>query len=79
MIQILCGSIDSTDWPQVQELELYKDIQLSTNFTRRVYDRLYPYIMNNDALDIIDKLMAYCPEKRIDADSVLNHDFFWFL
>jgi len=29
------------------------------------------------ACDLLDKLLTINPEKRIDADSALNHDFFW--
>ena len=29
------------------------------------------------ACDMIDKLLTLDPSKRIDADSALNHDFFW--
>ena len=29
------------------------------------------------ACDLIDKLLTLDPSKRIDADSALNHDFFW--
>ena len=29
------------------------------------------------ACDLIDKLLSLDPQKRLDADSALNHDFFW--
>lgn len=33
--------------------------------------------MDVTALDLIDKLLTLDPNKRLDADEALNHDFFW--
>lgn len=35
------------------------------------------YIKDPLALDLIDKLLTLNPAERIDADTALNHDFFW--
>ena len=35
------------------------------------------YYQDAYACDLIDKLLTLDPSKRIDADSALNHDFFW--
>lgn len=29
------------------------------------------------ACDLLDKLLTLDPEKRLDADTALDHDFFW--
>ena len=29
------------------------------------------------ACDLLDKLLTLDPSKRVDADTSLNHDFFW--
>lgn len=44
---------------------------------RRVRELLKPYVQNSNACDLIDKLLVLDPNARIDADSALNHDFFW--
>lgn len=40
-------------------------------------ERLKPYVKDPYACDLLDKLLTLDPSKRIDADSALNHDFFW--
>lgn len=36
-----------------------------------------PYVKDAAGCDLLDKLMILDPSKRFDADSALNHDFFW--
>ncbi|KAL7293358.1 hypothetical protein TKK_0013127 [Trichogramma kaykai] len=73
----LCGSIDPYTWPGVENLELYNKIELIKDQKRKVKDRLRPYVKDAYGCDLIDKLLALNPAKRYDADSALNHDFFW--
>ncbi|KAK8738795.1 hypothetical protein OTU49_003675, partial [Cherax quadricarinatus] len=40
-------------------------------------ERLKPYVRDPHACDLIDKMLTLDPSKRMDADSSLNHDFFW--
>ena len=40
-------------------------------------DRLKFYVKDPYACDLLDKLLTLDPSKRIDADTALNHDFFW--
>jgi len=35
------------------------------------------YVKDGFACDLLDKLLTLDPLKRIDADTALNHDFFW--
>ena len=35
------------------------------------------YFQDAFACDLIDKLLSLDPNKRLDADNALNHDFFW--
>ena len=76
LISKLCGSIDPDTWPGVQNLELYNKLELPSS-SRRVISRLRPYTNNQMACDLIDKLLCLDPSKRIDANSALEHDFFW--
>ena len=40
-------------------------------------ERLKPYVKDPYACDLLDKLLTLDPSKRVDADTSLNHDFFW--
>lgn len=76
-ISQLCGSFTPEVWPGVDELDLYKTIELPKGHKRKVKDRLKPYVRDEHGCDLLDKLLTLDPKKRIDADSALNHDFFW--
>jgi len=73
----LCGSFTPDIWPGVEELELYQTLEMQGSVRRRVKERLMPYVQDHYACDLIDKLLILDPKKRIDADTALNHDFFW--
>jgi len=77
LISQLCGAITPEVWPKVVNLELYHKIELPSVSRRRVKERLKPYVKENVACDLIDQLLCLNPDKRIDADESLNHDFFW--
>lgn len=40
-------------------------------------ERLKHYLKDPYACDLLDKLLVLDPSKRADADTALNHDFFW--
>lgn len=73
----LCGSIEPTVWPDVDKLDLYSKMQLKSGQARRVKERMYQFVRDQYALDLLDKLLTLNPKKRIDSDESLNHDFFW--
>ncbi|KAF5305615.1 hypothetical protein FQR65_LT07695 [Abscondita terminalis] len=77
LISQLCGSITPAVWPGVEHLELYKQMELPQQQKRKVKDRLKPYLKDAYACDLLDKLLVLDPSKRADADTALNHDFFW--
>lgn len=35
------------------------------------------YVKDPHGCDLLDKLLQLDPKSRIDADTALNHDFFW--
>lgn len=76
-ISQLCGSFTTEIWPDVDKLELYKKMELPVGQKRKVKDRLKPYVQDSHGVDLLDKLLQLDPNKRSDADTALNHDFFW--
>ena len=77
LISQLCGSITPEVWTQVQELELYNKLELPKGMKRRVKERLRHYVHDQDAVDLLDKMLCLDPKQRIDADASLSHDFFY--
>merc|ERR1719384_1060168 len=77
LIAQLCGATSPEVWPSVESLDLYNRVEIPRGVKRRVKERLRPYVKDQYACDLIDKLLTLDPSKRIDADSSLNHDFFW--
>nr|KAG5712037.1 hypothetical protein BaRGS_020763 [Batillaria attramentaria] len=77
LISQLCGSLNLDVWPGMDTLDLYGKIELPQGLKRKVKDRLKNFIQNQYALDLIDKFLTVDPKSRIDADTALNHDFFW--
>lgn len=76
-ISQLCGSFTPDVWPGVESLELYQKMELPMGHKRKVRDRLRPYVKDTHGVDLLDKLLILDPKERTDADSALNHDFFW--
>ncbi|KAL3871631.1 hypothetical protein ACJMK2_039618 [Sinanodonta woodiana] len=77
LISQLCGSITPEVWPGVDQLELYRTLELPQGQKRKVKERLKAYVKDQWALDLLDKLLSLDPSKRIDSDTALNNDFFW--
>lgn len=77
LISHLCGSITSAVWPGLEKLELSNTLELPKGHKRKVKDRLRSYVKDQQALDLIDKLLNIDPKRRMDAAIALDHDFFW--
>lgn len=76
-ISKLCGSITPEVWPGVTSLDQYNKMELLPNASRKTRDKLFPYIKDQCAMELIDRLLVLDPTKRIDASTALDHDFFW--
>lgn len=77
LITQLCGSINNTVWPGVEDMEIYKKLELPKDAKRRVKERLRAYVKDANALELLDKLLTLNPRKRLSADDALDHSFFW--
>lgn len=77
LIAQLCGAINEDVWPGVSNLDFFSKLEIPRGSKRRVKERLKPYVKDQYACDLIDKLLSLDPSKRLDADNALNHDLFW--
>ena len=77
LIAQLCGAICPEVWPGVEQLDLYSKMEVPKIQKRRVKERLKPYVKDQWAVDLLDRLLTLNPSARIDSDTALNHDFFW--
>lgn len=74
------GSISPEVWPKVVDLPLYNKLSnLVNNGKQRqlLTQKIKRYTLNSHALDLLRKLLTLDPGKRVDANSALDHDFFW--
>ena len=77
LISQLCGSITPDVFHGVENLDAYSKVELPKGQKRKVKERLKHYVRDQYALDLLDKLLCIDPKQRYDADTALNHDFFW--
>lgn len=77
LITQLCGSINNVVWPNVDQYDIYKKVELEKNLPRRVKERLRSFVKDGSALELLDRLLILNPEKRMSADEALDHTFFW--
>ena len=75
LISELCGSINPSVWPNVENLDLYNQLQLPKNKRRKLTDRMGLYTKEKSAIDLIDNMLSHDPSARIAADNALNSDF----
>ena len=75
----LLGTPDDTTWPKVSKLQYY-DMILSQNGGRKYASRFedkFAALQCPHAKDLLRKLLAMDPAKRISADDALDHEYFW--
>ncbi|KAF8368326.1 cdk-9, partial [Pristionchus pacificus] len=77
LISQLCGSIVPHVWPEVERLPLYRTMELPQNLNRIVTTRLGSIIKEQNAVNLIDRLLTLDPTKRGSAEEALDHTFFF--
>ncbi|KAI1721596.1 protein kinase domain-containing protein [Ditylenchus destructor] len=77
LISELCGSINGTSWPKCHRLPLYNKLELPQNLPKRIRERFFDRIQNDDALSLLEAMLTLSPEQRPNAGRALDHDFFY--
>ncbi|KAL7293357.1 hypothetical protein TKK_0013126 [Trichogramma kaykai] len=62
---------------EVKSLPLSKTIEPRKGLERTVLPELSLFIEDRSCLDLIDRLLVLNPKKRLDADQVYKHDYFF--
>ena len=65
------GTPDETVWPGVSQLPDYK-----STFPHWARDKFAHFHLNNEAVDLLTRLLIYQPDERITARMALMHPFF---
>ena len=77
LISQMCGSLTPEVWPDIERLELFGKLVLPEGQKRRLNERMRAVMKDDNAVELVDKLLCLDPSKRICSDVALNHDFFW--
>lgn len=80
IITRLCGSMTPENWPNIVNLKMYQTISkmpTSKRLTRIYLKNKAPFVLDDQANDLFDKLLRYNPQKRLSTSNALNDNFFY--
>ncbi|CBY08613.1 unnamed protein product [Oikopleura dioica] len=79
-IQRLCGGITPEVWSDVVKLNAYRGMLQGKPITkekRKLRGLVGRFLKDEKGLEILEQLLTLDPEKRLDCEAVLDHEFFW--
>ena len=74
VISKLCGTPCPANWPSVIQLPGFANLKPKKQHRRRIREDFGP-LMPNSALELLDKMLALDPAKRISSAEALNCEF----
>ena len=75
-IFIKLGKPSKEEIQQFASKERIKDISKFHAFEKMKKDELFPNVNNEDAINLIERLLCFDPHKRISLKEALNHPYF---
>lgn len=70
------GTPSDTIWPGYSQFNLVKKIALPDFKYSSLHERFKGNKLTKLGLDLLNRLLTYCPEKRISTHKALEHEFF---
>ncbi|KAL5507736.1 SSN3 [Sanghuangporus vaninii] len=70
------GTPDVSEWPALKHMPEYQNMKRLDKFKDRLYDWCQTRIRSKDGYDLLRRLFAYDPEKRLTAREALEHKWF---
>eukprot|EP01125_Pyxidicula_operculata_P002929 TRINITY_DN1288_c0_g1_i2.p1 TRINITY_DN1288_c0_g1~~TRINITY_DN1288_c0_g1_i2.p1 ORF type:complete len:514 (+),score=85.41 TRINITY_DN1288_c0_g1_i2:912-2453(+) len=71
----LIGSPTDETWPEARTLPWYKTFKIKKNYPAKLKEKFKGH--SDKGIDLLERLLALDPKKRIGAFDALDHAYFW--